>query len=437
MERETSYFKKALDTIPSAVAFHSLDGRLQFCNLTFQTTFGAADGDLTGKPYLKAGRPHYYTISRLPAAAEQLQKGGPTQQTDVYAGYQRTYCLLGEADQEQLILELITPLAASALPLRQEESRESPENMILSDRRMRGILETIRRISNFDSTVLISGESGTGKTMLAKYIHASSRRAGAPFVTINCTSIPENLIESELFGYVSGAFTGAGQKGKIGLVETANGGTLFLDEIGSLPLGLQGKFLQLVQEKTYLPVGGVKQKTADVRIISATNLELGKQVEEGLFREDLYYRLRVIEFHMPPLRERKDAIEPLIDYFLSYYNQKYQIVKTISPKAKEILKRHTWSGNVRELQYVIERIMVTSADSCIQAEDIPPLQSAESPDEPDRHGEDIPFDQSVEAFEKKLLRRAYQKYGSSYKIADALGICQTKASRLLRKYDIR
>lgn len=301
---------------------------------------------------------------------------------------------------------------------------------------MRSILETIRRISNFDSTVLITGESGTGKTMLARYIHSNSRRASAPFVTINCASIPENLIESELFGYVSGAFTGAGQKGKVGLVETANGGTLFLDEIGTLPLNLQSKFLQLVQEKSYLPVGGVKLKTADVRIISATNLALSKQVEDGVFREDLYYRLRVIEFHMPPLRERTDALDPLIDHFLTYYNQKYQIAKTISIRARETLKRHSWNGNIRELQYVIERIMVTSLDGCIQPEDIPPLQSTAS-EESERQGEEQSFDQSMEAFERKLLRRAYQKYGSSYKVAAALGISQTKASRLLRKYDIR
>lgn len=215
-------------------------------------------------------------------------------------------------------------------------------------------------------------------------------------------------------------------------METANGGTLFLDEIGTLPLHLQGKFLQLVQEKTYFPVGGIKQKTADVRIISATNKDLNKQVEEGLFREDLYYRLRVIEFYMPPLRERKDAIEPLIDHFLDYYNQKYQMLKTMSPKAREALRRHTWNGNIRELQYVIERALVTSADTCIQAEDIPPLHGGDG-------GEpvELRFDQAMEAYEKNLLRRAYQRHGSSYKVAEALGISQTKASRLLRKYHIR
>ena len=183
-------------------------------------------------------------------------------------------------------------------------------------------------------------------------------------------------------------------------------------------------------------MGGVKLKTADVRIISATNLDLSKQMEDGVFREDLYYRLRVIEFHMPPLRERTDALDPLIDHFLTYYNQKYQIAKTISIRARETLKRHSWNGNIRELQYVIERIMVTSLDGCIQPEDIPPLQSTAS-EESERQGEEQSFDQSMEAFERKLLRRAYQKYGSSYKVAAALGISQTKASRLLRKYDIR
>lgn len=434
METELDYCKSILDLIPSAVALYTQDQRLLFCNRAFREHFGAEDGPLEGRHFLKVGRRYYYKISRFPEAAQHLQSDS-TSQSDVYAGQQRIYHRL-EWRGKRLFLELIAPLASPTLPLQPEDNKESPEGMILSDKRMRSILETIRRISNFDSTVLITGESGTGKTMLARYIHSNSRRASAPFVTINCASIPENLIESELFGYVSGAFTGAGQKGKVGLVETANGGTLFLDEIGTLPLNLQSKFLQLVQEKSYLPVGGVKLKTADVRIISATNLDLSKQVEDGVFREDLYYRLRVIEFHMPPLRERTDALDPLIDHFLTYYNQKYQIAKTISIRARETLKRHSWNGNIRELQYVIERIMVTSLDGCIQPEDIPPLQSTAS-EESEHQGEEQSFDQSMEAFERKLLRRAYQKYGSSYKVAAALGISQTKASRLLRKYDIR
>lgn len=430
MEQDLICTKKILDIMPSAAAAYTADLRLVLCNRAFAENYGAESGALPGKLFSEVGREQYYLISRLPGAVEQLLQREEDLH-DIYAGQRRVYSLLRQ-ENSVWILELIAPFAAPLLPRRQSDGRETPENMILSDRRMQTTLETIRRISGFDSTVLITGESGTGKTMLARYIHSVSRRSGAPFVTINCASIPESLIESELFGYVSGAFTGAGQKGKIGLVETANGGTLFLDEIGTLPLHLQGKFLQLVQEKTYFPVGGIKQKTADVRIISATNKDLNKQVEEGLFREDLYYRLRVIEFYMPPLRERKDAIEPLIDHFLDYYNQKYQMLKTMSPKAREALRRHTWNGNIRELQYVIERALVTSADTCIQAEDIPPLHGGDG-------GEpvELRFDQAMEAYEKNLLRRAYQRHGSSYKVAEALGISQTKASRLLRKYHIR
>lgn len=428
---EAKALRQILDHIPSSVAVYTLEGRLVYCNHTYLQRFGAGEAP-EGRPFLKAGRREYYQISRLPEAAEELSRDGG-EQSDLLGSWRRRYVLLDQGP-EALILEILSPAAPQPVALRREEAPPPPEEMILSDRGMRSTLETIRRISTFDSTVLITGESGTGKTMLAKYIHTASRRARAPFVTINCGTIPENLIESELFGYVSGAFTGAGQRGKVGLVETANGGTLFLDEIGTLPLNLQRKFLQLVQEKTYLPVGGVKPKTADVRIISATNLDLHKQVEEGVFREDLYYRLRVIEFHMPPLRERKDAMDPLIDYFLSHYNRLYQLSKTISPRAREALKHHSWDGNIRELQYVIERAMVTSADDCIQSDDIPPLHGA-APDGEERELQS--FDQAVEGFEKKLLRRVYQTHDSSYKLAKALGLSQTRASRLLRKYDIR
>ena len=434
MEIKIDILKDVLDMVPSAVAVYTLDSRLVFCNRAFADTYGTEAATPEGMGFLQVGRRQYYRISRLPEATEQFRKGKKAEQSDVYAGKRRTYSLL-EGEGDTFVLEMIVSFSAPMLPVERDEGKDSPDDMILSDKKMKSTVETIRRISNFDSTVLITGESGTGKPMLAKYIHATSKRASAPFVTINCASIPENLIESELFGYVSGAFTGAGQKGKVGLVEAANGGTLFLDEIGILPQNLQSKFLQLVQEKTFLPVGGVKQKSADVRIISATNLDLKKQVEEGLFREDLYYRLRVIEFYMPPLRERTDALEPLIDHFVNYYNQKYHIAKEISPNAREILKHHSWSGNVRELQYVIERVMVTSADNYIDSEDIPPLREVENAED-EHHSEEINFEQSVEAYEKKLLRQAYQKHKSSYKVADALGISQTKASRLLRKYEI-
>ncbi len=257
-----------------------------------------------------------------------------------------------------------------------------------------------------------------------------------PFITINCAAIPENLIESELFGYVAGAFTGASQKGKKGLVEAADTGTLFLDEIGLLPLQLQSKFLQLIQEKTYTPIGALKSKTVDVRIISATNLNLKKQVMEHKFREDLFYRLRVIEFHMPPLRERVDAINPLIDYFLQLYNKTYHINKSITFETRKLLCSGGWSGNIRELQYVMERLVVTSRDDQITVGDIPSFHETDTVAE-NNEIKNIKFEDEVEAFEKELLFRYYSIYKSTYKLATAIGISQTKASRLLRKYNIQ
>ena len=315
------------------------------------------------------------------------------------------------------------------------------EELILSDAAMQDINLTIQRTAYFDSTILIQGETGTGKSVLAKHIHHSSNRASKPFITINCGAIPENLIESELFGYASGTFTSASKKGKPGQVELAANGTLFLDEIGLLPYPLQSKLLHLIQEKTYTPVGALKSKTVDVRIIAATNENLKQHVAEHKFREDLYYRLRVIELFLPPLRERPDAMEPLIHFFLQKYNAKFGTHRSITATAVSALKDYDWPGNIRELQYVIERIVLTTGSDTITSEDIPPLHNTAETQEP---AEDAPiivaaetdFDTAVAAFEKELLTRAYKEHPSSYKVAEALGITQTKASRLLRKYSI-
>lgn len=315
----------------------------------------------------------------------------------------------------------------------------SVDDIVISDKAMMYISRTISRIAYFDSTVLIQGESGTGKTALARYIHNKSNRADKPFVTINCGAIPANLIESELFGYASGAFTSASKKGKAGQVELANGGTLFLDEIALLPYNLQSKFLQLIQEKTYTPVGALESKTVDVRIISATNEDLKQFIRDKKFREDLYYRLRVIELFVPPLREREDAIEKLVQTFLDKYNEKFGKNKSITSAALSALKSYNWPGNIRELQYIMERVIITSESDVITTNDIPPLK-----DESHENGgneaiivSDIQnFDEATMEFERKILARAYRELGSSYRVAETLGMTQSKVSRLLRKHGI-
>lgn len=317
--------------------------------------------------------------------------------------------------------------------------RNVSDGLIISDKAMAEINETISKMAYFDSTVLIQGESGTGKTAIARHIHNSSNRKDKPFITINCGSIPENLIESELFGYASGAFTSASKRGKPGRVELADGGTLFLDEIGLLPYNLQAKFLQLIQEKTFTPVGALTSKTVDVRIIAATNEDIKALIRERKFREDLYYRLRVIELFVPPLRERKDGIEMLIKHFVAEYNKKFKLNKSISSAAISKLLEYSWPGNVRELQYVIERIVITSFSDIIIADDIPPLHEANEEELADISREECSitsFEDAVMEYEKKILTKAYRKHGSSYKVAAALGLSQNKASRLLRKYGI-
>ena len=367
--------KSLIDAIGYYICIYNYKGVIEYYNSAFKNAYLQGLDNFMGKHYSLIENDEFQSITSLPSF---IKNGKSTSLQKRYGTHGLFYVNISsvfnpENNTTYIVETIAPPFKAPVLPIKEGMTQTPVEDIFLGDEKMRSILETINRISNFDSTVLITGESGTGKSMLANFIHSKSKRANRPFVTINCAAIPENLIESELFGYVPGAFTGANPKGKQGLVEQADTGTLFLDEIGLLPLNLQAKFLQLIQEKTYTPIGAVKTKKVDVRIISATNLNLKKQIQEKNFREDLYYRLRVIEFYMPPLRERQDAIDSLIDYFLNLYNKKYGIRKTISQNARQLLHNSSWSGNIRELQYVIERLVVTSRENRITSYDIPLL----------------------------------------------------------------
>ena len=232
--------------------------------------------------------------------------------------------------------------------------------LIANSPAMKSVLQTIEAIAPTDSNVVILGESGTGKDMMARYIHENSLRADKAFISINCAAIPEQLLESELFGYEAGAFTGALSKGKIGLFEAASGGTIFLDEIGDMPLALQSKLLRALENREIRRVGGVKNIPVDVRIICATNVNLQTMVAEKQFREDLFYRLSVFVIQLPPLHERKEDIIPLAENFLRMLNEKYDARKTLAPVSIETMLTHRWPGNIRELRNVMERIFVVS-----------------------------------------------------------------------------
>lgn len=222
------------------------------------------------------------------------------------------------------------------------------------------MMQLIEQIAPYDATILLQGETGVGKSMIAKEIHLRSDRSSKPFIQINCGAIPESLLESELFGYKKGAFTGANQAGKMGLVEKANGGTLFLDEIAELPMELQPKILQLVQNKTFIPIGATEMKQVDIRIISATNEDLLQMVNKKEFRKDLYYRLNVISVHIPALRERKSDIIPLLYHYLNVFTIKYGKNLSFTDDTLQTLQQYDWPGNIRELENIVERLVVTT-----------------------------------------------------------------------------
>ncbi len=250
------------------------------------------------------------------------------------------------------------------------KEKEEEVLFIGKDPKIKQILEKAKIIASTDSTILITGESGTGKGLLAKKIHEMDRIYKGPFVCVDCGCIVPTLFESELFGHVKGAFTGA-HTSKIGKIELAQGGVLFLDEIGNIPLDLQAKLLKVVEDKEFTPVGSVKIIKANVRIIAATNKDLKEEVKRGNFREDLYYRLNVVHFHLPPLRERRDDIPLLAEYFLKYYSKKYEKpVQSFSSKVMEIFLNYQWPGNVRELKHLIERLVIFSTGETITEKDL-------------------------------------------------------------------
>jgi len=313
------------------------------------------------------------------------------------------------------------------------------DDIVIHSEKMKKIISMVIHVAKVDSTVLIQGETGVGKEVIVKLLHRYSKRREGAFIRINCGAIPETLLESELFGYEKGAFTGASSSGKIGLIELANDGTLFLDEIGELPLSLQVKLLRMVQDREIFRIGGKKQIPVNVRIIAATNRQLSKMVEEKTFREDLYYRLNVVPIQIPPLRERIDDIYPLITHFLNIFNDKYQLQKKISTKAMETLMKFNWPGNVRELENVVERLVVTTSSDTIEYDDLPEVIKNYR-----MHGNDIfnlnellPYKAAIEHFEKNLLLNVIAQSKDTQEMANILRVDRSTITRKLKKHKIK
>jgi len=314
--------------------------------------------------------------------------------------------------------------------LKQVIARTRPKvRMIGSSPQMQQVHRLIERAGPTDKSILIQGESGTGKELVARGLQVSSLRADRPFVTINCAALPEQLVESELFGHEKGAFTGATATTP-GLFEVADGGTIFIDEIGEMPLGLQPKLLRVLEDGSLRRVGSHKERRVDVRLIAATNRNLGDMAAEGTFREDLYYRVNVLTIELPPLRERKGDVEELLDHFLGHD-------WTISPEARDVLCRYHWPGNVRQLINVFERATILAEDGCVQLEDLP-REVTGTGGELTTVAAVVRSSERLEDLERAhVLQVLHTHHGNKAQAARALGIHRRKLYRLLDRFAIQ
>ncbi|ERI07340.1 sigma-54 interaction domain-containing protein [Aneurinibacillus aneurinilyticus] len=335
-----------------------------------------------------------------------------------------------------------TFIAVSMLKKQMEDTREKEDELdveafIARSAKMKEIMEIVKKISYVDSSILLLGKSGVGKSMIAKLIHKYSARSSRNFISINCGAIPEALMEAELFGYTHGSFTGGQRGGKKGIFESANEGTVFLDEVGELPLNLQVKLLEVLQENCIRPIGETKLIPVNVRVIAATNQNLLELVQQKKFREDLYYRLNVVPIEIPPLSERVEDITDLTRHFLKQKINKYGIFKTFHPEVEEVFKKYEWPGNVRELENIIERLFITTEENEIQLTHLPSFFHSLSENASscyDKGNDIIPLKKAKKMLEKELIVRAYDLYKSTYKAARALQVDQSTIVKKLKEF---
>lgn len=314
----------------------------------------------------------------------------------------------------------------------------SPSPILIGDHPlMKKIDAIVRQVAATDATVLITGESGTGKELIARALHSGSPRANRPFVPVNCAAIPEELLESELFGHIRGAFTGA-HSARAGMFQLADGGTIFLDEVGDMPLVLQAKLLRVLQDRHVRPVGSDRAQPVNVRVIAATNKNLEKAVEKGGFREDLFYRLQVIPIHLPPLRARRSDIPLLLQHFLEKTNRKYGRNAQLTPEAMVHLWEYDWPGNVRELENIIERLVVLNDNGSVDLENLPSSVRAFISEKkiptPTLDGGELNLQRAVELFEYRLIDEALRRTnGNRSAAAQILGVKRTTLLSKLRR----
>ncbi|KSU86004.1 PAS domain S-box-containing protein [Fictibacillus enclensis] len=441
--------EKVLEFSTDGIYVVNKEGKTLLVNSAYEEMTGFLREELVGKHMSELMSKGYFdqSVSLLVLDAKKrisiLQKIGK-QQKDVIVTGNPVFNESGEIQMVVTSVRDITQLNRMTKALTKAKSFSemsqnrytfmtdgSDEQVIFESVRMKEVIQKVEQVASFPTSILLLGPSGSGKEVIADLLHQLSDRKDKPFIKVNCGAIPEPLLESELFGHVKGAFTGARQEGKIGLLELADKGTVLLDEIGDLPLALQVKLLRVLQEKQVQRVGGTKTKQLDIRIISATNQNLKELVRLGKFREDLFYRLQVVELNVPSLRERPEDIHALLQHFFVHFCKLYNVEKHISQDTLHILENYHWPGNVRELRNLVESMIVSVPSLTIEPVDLPPHFRIQN------HPESIlPLKQRVKLFEKRLIEDALQRKPSIRKAAAYLGVDHSTLVKKIKTFNM-
>ena len=428
-------FATMIENMDQGVLVVDDENRVQFVNQTALKTLGVVQNNIIGKP-----------IRFRPLTFESNFTHGHMQH--IVSWDDKSELIIGQLHNIQGRQLFLMAFHQSHTSFSVANAPDEPhiEQLVGECRVMRQLKRLISRIAPSPSSVMVVGESGTGKEVVARAIHKLSGRRNKPFIAINCAAIPEQLLESELFGYVKGAFTGASANGKTGLIQAANTGTLFLDEIGDMPLMLQAKLLRAIEAREILPIGASSPIQVDIRIISATNQNLAQFIAEGKFREDLFYRLNVIPITLPPLRERQEDIELLVHYFLHLHTRRLgSVYPGIAPDVVEILRKHRWPGNLRELSNLMEYLVnVVPSGEVIDSTLLPPNLlnngTTEQSDVTEVSEAHLSLDDAggtaLEEMEKQMIREALSRHNSKKQVADELGIGIATLYRKIKKYEL-
>ncbi|EFC4472198.1 TPA: sigma 54-interacting transcriptional regulator [Escherichia coli] len=428
-------FATMIDNMDQGVLVVDDENRVQFVNQTALKTLGVVQNNIIGKP-----------IRFRPLTFESNFTHGHMQH--IVSWDDKSELIIGQLHNIQGRQLFLMAFHQSHTSFSVANAPDEPhiEQLVGECRVMRQLKRLISRIAPSPSSVMVVGESGTGKEVVARAIHKLSGRRNKPFIAINCAAIPEQLLESELFGYVKGAFTGASANGKTGLIQAANTGTLFLDEIGDMPLMLQAKLLRAIEAREILPIGASSPIQVDIRIISATNQNLAQFIAEGKFREDLFYRLNVIPITLPPLRERQEDIELLVHYFSHLHTRRLgSVYPGIAPDVVEILRKHRWPGNLRELSNLMEYLVnVVPSGEVIDSTLLPPNLlnngTTEQSDVTEVSEAHLSLDDAggtaLEEMEKQMIREALSRHNSKKQVADELGIGIATLYRKIKKYEL-